>query len=129
MTVIPDFDRGRYYNDFIGHLFSFDPSKDAQKALAEAQDLHKQGKLEAARLRYQQTLGLQGAVFHEDQHDIVSNAVRTIATLTEEINQKRAEAHPRLNQRLDMVVRNQPLDGAIRAVVEAGGFQLDLVSG
>ena len=129
MTVIPDFDRGHYYNDFIGHLFSFDPLKDAQKALAEAQDLHKQGKLEAARLRYQQTLGLQGAVFHEDPHDIVSNAVRTIATLTEEINQKRAEAHPRLNQRLDMVVRNQPLDDAIRAVVEAGGFQLDLVSG
>ena len=129
MTVIPHFNRGYYYNAFIGCVFSSDPLPDAQKVFAEAQDLQKQGKLEAARLRYQQTLGLQGAVFHEDQHGIVSNAVRTIATLTEEINQKRAEAHPRLNQRLDMVVRNQPLDDAIRAVVEAGGFQLDLVSG
>jgi hypothetical protein len=129
VTVIPHFNRGYYYDDFIGCVFSSDPLPDAQKVFAEAQNLQKQGKLEAARLRYQQTLGLQGAVFHEDKHGIVSNAVRMVATLTEEINQKRAEAHPRLNQRLDMVVRNQPLDEAIRAVVEAGGFQLDLVDG
>ena len=129
MTVIPNFNRGYYYNKFIGHLFSFDPLKDARKALAAAQDLQKQGKLEAARLRYQQTLGLQGAVLHENTDGTVRTAVEAIATLTEKINQKRAEAQPRLNRRLDIVVRNQPLDEAIRAVVEAGGFQLELISG
>ena len=34
-----------------------------------------------------------------------------------------------MNRKLDFVIRNQALDEAIRTVVEAGGFELDLVTG
>ena len=49
--------------------------------------------------------------------------------LTDEILKKRAEAHPGLNQRLNLGLWNQPLASVIRTIVNAGGFQLDLVPG
>ena len=98
--------------------------EDAQKALAEAKELRKQGKLESARLRYQHVLALQSDMY--GSNDTVTEA---ILTTTEEIGKRRAQAHPRLNRKLDLVLRNQPLDDAIRTVVEAGGCELDLVNG
>ena len=98
--------------------------EDAQKALAEAKELQKQGEFEAARLRYQHVLGLQA-----DMHGSNDTLTEAILTTTEEIGKRRAQAHPRLNRKLDFVLRNQALDEAIRTVVEAGGCELDLVNG
>ena len=98
--------------------------EDAQKALAEAKELRKQGKLESARLRYQHVLALQSDMY--GSNDTVTEA---ILTTTEEIGKRRAQAHPRLIRKLDLVLRNQPLDDAIHTVVEAGGCELDLVNG
>ena len=98
--------------------------EDAQKALAEAKELQKQGEFEAARLRYQHVLALQA-----DMHGSNDTLTEAILTTTEEIGKRRAQAHPRLNRKLDLVLRNQALDEAIRTVVEAGGFELDLVTG
>ena len=98
--------------------------EDAQKALAEAKELQKQGEFEAARLRYQHVLGLQA-----DMHGSNDTLTEAILTTTEEIGKRRSQAHPRLNRKLDLVLRNQALDEAIRAVVEAGGFELHLVTG
>ena len=98
--------------------------EDAQKALAEAKELQKQGEFEAARLRYQHVLALQA-----DMHGSNDTLTEAILTTTEEIGKRRAQAHPRLNRKLDLVLRNQALDEAIRTVVEAGGFELHLVTG
>ncbi len=98
--------------------------EDAQKALAEAKELRKQGKLQNARLRYQYVLALQA-----DIHGSNDTLTEAILTTTEEIGKRRAQSHPRLNRKLDLVLRNQPLDDAIRTVVEAGGCELDLMNG
>ena len=98
--------------------------EDAQKALAEAKELQNQGEFEAARLRYQHVLALQA-----DMHGSNDTLTEAILTTTEEIGKRRAQAHPRLNRKLDLVLRNQALDEAIRTVVEAGGFELDRVTG
>ena len=112
----------------LGHTlfdqWSMKRREDAQKALAEAKELQKQGEFEAARLRYQHVLGLQA-----DMHGSNDTLTEIILTMTEEIGKRRAQAHPRLNRKLDLVLRNQALDEAIRTVVEAGGFELDLVTG
>ena len=96
----------------------------AQQALADAQTLQKQGHLEAAQLRYQHALALAA----DDTHTGVT-AMQAIWTLGDEIGKKRAEAHPKLNQRLNRVLRNQPLADAIHTIVSTGGFQLDVVPG
>ena len=98
--------------------------QDAQKALEEAKELQKQGEFDAARLRYQHVLALQA-----DMHGANGTVIQAILDTTEEIGKRRAEAHPRLDRKLDFVLRNQALDDVIRTVVEAGGFQLDLVHG
>ena len=92
--------------------------------MAEAKELQKQGEFEAARLRYQHVLGLQA-----DMHGSNDTLTEAILTTTEEIGKRRAQAHPRLNRKLDLVLRNQALDEAIHTVVEAGGFELHLVTG
>ena len=98
--------------------------EDAEKVLAEANKLQKQGELEAARHRFQQVLALQAG--HQGDDGTVT---RSILDAMEKIGKRRAEAHPCLNRKLDFVIRNQALDEAIRTVVEAGGFELDLVTG
>ena len=55
--------------------------------------------------------------------------MEAIWTLGNEIANKRAKVYPGLNRKLDLILRNQPLVDAIRTVVNAGGFQLDLVPG
>ena len=98
--------------------------EDAQKALAEAKELQKQGEFEAARLRYQHVLALQADTLGSND-----TVIEAILTTTEEIGKRRAQTHPRLNRKLELVLRNQTLDDAIRTVVEAGEFQLELVNG
>lgn len=100
---------------------------DAKAAIVEAQELQQANRLEEARLRYQQALGLVADVWGEE--DTVATATKAIRTLSDEIAKKRVEAHPGLNQRLDLVLRNQPLADAIQTLVNAGDFQLDLVPG
>ena len=120
--------RSRSYSGDLGRTlfaqWSTKRREDAQKALAEAKELQKQGEFEAARLRYQHVLGLQA-----DMHGSNDTLTEAILTTTEEIGKRRAQAHPRLNRKLDLVLRNQALDEAIRTVVEAGGFELDRVTG
>ena len=98
--------------------------EDAQIALKEAKTLQKQGQLEAARFRYQHVLGLQADMYGGDE-----TVIQAILAVTEEIGKRRAHAHLRLNRKLDLVLRNQTLSDAIRTVVEAGEFQLELVHG
>ena len=96
----------------------------AQKALVDAQALQKQGHLAEARLRYQHAFALAG----EDTR-IEMTAMEAIWTLGAEIAKKRAEVYPGLSRKLDVILRNQPLADAIHTVVNAGGFQLDVVPG
>ena len=98
--------------------------EDAQNALAEAKELQNQGEFEAARLRYQHVLALQAGLVGDD-----GTVTRSILDTSEENGKRRAQAHPRLNRKLDLVIRNQALADVIRIVVEAGEFQLDLVHG
>ena len=104
--------------------WSMNRREDAQIALKEAKLLQKQGEFEAARLRYQHVLGLRA-----DMYGVNDGVTESILITTEEIGKRRAQAFPRLNRKLDLVIRNQPLDDAIRTVVEAGEFQLELVYG
>ena len=98
--------------------------EDAQIALKEAKHLQKQGEFEAARLRYQHVLGLRA-----DMYGFNDSVTESILIATEEIGKRRSQSYPHLNRKLDLVIRNQPLDDAIRAVVEVGEFQLKLVHG
>ena len=100
---------------------------DAKVAIADAHALQQAGHLEAARLRYQHVLGLMAGVQAED--DTLATATGAIQSLSDAILEKRVEAHPGLNQKLNMVIRNQHLADAIRTLVNAGGFHLDLVPG
>ncbi len=112
----------------LGHTlfdqWSMKRYEDAQRALKEAQELQKQDKLEAARLRYQHVLGLQA-----DMHGINDTVIQAILDTSEVIGKRRAQTHPSLNRKLDLVIRNLSLDEAIRTVAEAGEFQLELVNG
>ena len=115
------------HQDLGNNLFdqwSMKRREDAQRALKEAKDLQKQGEFEAARHRYQHVLGLQA-----DTYGVDDTLIQTILDISEEIGKRRAESYPRLNRKLDLVIRNQPLNVAIGTVVEAGEFQLELVHG
>lgn len=112
------------YRHALFAKWSMKRREDAQRALKEAIDLQKQGELEAARLRYQHVLGLQADVYSVDD-----TLIQAILDASEEIGKRRAQAFPSLNRKLDLVIRNQPLDDAMRTVVEAGEFQLELVHG
>ncbi len=98
-----------------------------QEAFAEAEELRKRGKLEAARLRYQHVLGLLAGI--EDEDEIYPAATKAIFSITEEIGRNRAGTHSRLNRKLDLVIRHQPLGNAICTVAKASGFELDLIVG
>ena len=100
---------------------------DAKAAIVGAQALQQANRLEEARLRYQQALALVADIWNAD--DTIATATKAIRLLSDEIAKKQAEAHPGLNQRLDLVLRNQLLADAILTLVNAGGFQLDLVPG
>ena len=100
---------------------------DAKAAVAAAQTLQQGGHLEEARLRYQHTLGLITGIRSDD--DTLATAAVAIQSLSDEIAEKRAEMHPGLNRKLNLVIRNQPLADAVHTLVTAGGFQLDLVPG
>ena len=97
---------------------------DAQNALTDAQAVEKQGHLEAARLRYQHALALAA----DDTHT-GGTAMQAIWTLNAEIAKKQTTIYPDLNRTLDVILRNQPLVDAIRTVANAGGFQLNVVTG
>ena len=99
----------------------------AKTAVTEAHALQQGGHLEEARLRYQHALGLMAGIQTGD--DTAATAATAIQALNEAILKKRAEAYPGLNRKLDSRLRNQPLADAIRTVVNAGGFRLDLVPG
>ena len=130
-----DFDDQPRFNslsiqDFESVLFamwSMQRIGEVQEALAEAEALRKRGDLEAARLRYQHVLGLLPST--DDDDDMTLTATKATFSITDEIGRNRAKSHPRLNRKLDLVLRNQPLGDAIRTVVKAAGFELDLVSG
>ena len=99
----------------------------AKAAVAEAQVLQQDGHLEAARLRYQHALGLMTGIQSADS--TVPTAAKALESLRDAILKKRVEAYPELNRKLDLVLRNQPLTDAVRTLVTAGGFQLDVVPG
>ena len=112
---------------FLFDQWSMQRHEKVRQALAEAEELQKRGKLEAARLRYQHVLGLLSGV--DDEDELYPAAAKAIFLITEEIGRNRAGTHPRLNRKLDLVIRNQPLGDAIRTVVQGGGFELDLIGG
>ena len=101
-----------------------DTVTDAQNTLTEAQAVEKHGHLEEARLRYQHALALAG----EDTRTEMT-AIQAIWTLNAEIAKKQATIYPGLNRKLDVILRNQPLVDAIRIVANAGGLQLNVVTG
>ena len=128
------YERRRFHtegNRDVGRILFYEWSmqryEDAGDALAEAEALRKRGDLEAARLRYQHVLGLLPST--DDDDGMTLTAAQAIFSISDEIGRNRAKTHPRLNRKLDLVLRNQPLGDAIRTVVNAGEFELDLVSG
>ena len=99
----------------------------AKAAIVDAQTLQQGGHLEAARLRYQHALGLMAGIQSDD--DTLATAAMAIQSLNDAILEKRAQTYPELNRKLNLALRNQPLADAIRTLVNAGGFQLDVVPG
>lgn len=99
----------------------------AKAVMADAQTLQQDGHLEEARLRYQHALGLMAGIQSDD--GTVPTAVKVLASLSDTILKKRVEAYPELNRKLNWGIRNQPLADAVRTLVTAGGFQLDVVPG
>ena len=100
---------------------------DAKAAMADAQALQKDGHLEEARLRYQHALGLMAGIQSDDA--TAATAAVAIQALSDAILKKRVEGYPGLNRKLNLVLRNQPLADAVRTLVTAGGFQVDVVPG
>ena len=98
----------------------------AKTVVAEAQALQRGGHLEKARLRYQHALGLAGI---RSDDDTGATAAEAIQTLDHEILKKLTEAHPGLNRKLNLIIRNQPLADAVHTLVNAGDFRLDMVPG
>ena len=124
-------DQPRFSNERIQEIgrtliaqWSMKRRDDAQSAVKEAKELQNQGEFEAARLRYQHVLGLQA-----DMYGANDTVTESILIATEEIGKSRSQSYPRLNRKLDFVIRNQSLDDAIRTVVVASEFQLKLVHG
>ena len=99
----------------------------AKTAVADAQMLQQGGHLEEARLRYQHALGLMAGVRSDD--DTLATAAMAIQSLNDAILEKRAQAYPGLNRRLNLVLQNQRLTDAIHTLVNAGDFYFDLVPG
>ena len=120
-------ERVQTFARFLFDRWSLQRNEEVRQALAQAEELQKCGNLEAARLRYQHVLGLLAGI--DDEDEIYPAAARAIFSITEEIGRKRAETHPRLNRKLDLVIRHEPLGDAIHTVVNAGGFELDLIAG
>ena len=100
---------------------------DVKAAIADAQTLQQDGHLEEARLRYQHALGLMAGIQSDDA--TVATAAVAIQSLSDAILKKRVEAYPGLNRKLNLVLRNQPLADAVRTLVTAGDFQVDVVPG
>ncbi len=101
----------------------------AKAAVADAQVLREDGHLEEARDLYRHAsrlLSIGSMLWDLDDWQPVSQMEDE---LTDEILKKRAEVHPGLNQRLNLGFWNQPLASVIRTMVNASGFQLDLVPG
>ena len=59
--------------------------------------------------------------------DMLKTARQERDALHTAIEKKRLEAAPRLNRKRNVVLWTQPFADALRTVVNAGGFQLDLV--
>jgi len=106
--------------------------EEARKALAEAQELQKKGALDAARLRFQHTFLLETAflcVNPWSDDGTKAAAEQALRALPEDITKQRAKESPQLIKKLDLVLRDQPLEEALRAVAKAAGLKLQLVEG
>ena len=117
-----------YYSPLLNTL--------AKAGVADAQVLQQAGHLEGARVRYQHAYRLLSRLPRYSlvgDWDLDSNLLKTARqerdSLRNEIRKKRLEAAPSLHQKLNLVLWTQPLANALRTVVNAGGFQLDLVPG
>lgn len=106
--------------------------EEAKKALLEAQELQKKGKLEAALRRFQHAFLLESAfLFSNPWNDDGTGAAATEAlqSLTEEIDKERAKENPALGKKLDLVVRDEALSEALQVLAKAAGLKVVVVRG
>ncbi len=106
--------------------------EEAKKALAEAQELHKKGKLEPALLQFQHALVLEAgflSVSPWSDDGTAGAAAGAMRTLMEEIAKNRAQRTPGLAKRLDLVIRDQSLEDAIQAIARGAGFKVEILPG
>ena len=115
-----------YYSPLLNTL--------AKAAITDAQALRQAGHLEGARVRYQHAyrllnrpMGYSYLGSWDLDSDMLKTARQERDALHTEIEKKRLEAAPRLNRKRNVVLWTQPFADALRTVVNAGGFHLDLV--
>ena len=115
-----------YYSPLLNTL--------AKAAVADAQILRQAEHLEESRVRYQHAYRLlnrpisYNLIWDWDlDSDMLKTANQGMDSLRNEIGKKRLEASPSLNQKLNLVLWTQPFANALRTIVNAGGFQLNLV--
>jgi len=105
---------------------------EAQEALKEAQALQEKGEREAALRRAQhvyllETVPLSVNPWNDD--GTATAAAQFIETLQDERGQAWAKDMPALANRLDLVLRRQPLEAALAQVAQAGGVAVTVVEG
>ncbi|MFQ5802220.1 MAG: VIT domain-containing protein [Candidatus Methylomirabilales bacterium] len=106
--------------------------EEAKKALAEAQELHKKGKLELALLRFQHALVLETgflSVSPWSDDGTAAAAAGAIRRLMKEIAKNRAQRTPGLARKLDLVIRNQAIQDAMHTIGKATGFKVEFLPG
>ncbi|MFQ5533104.1 MAG: VWA domain-containing protein, partial [Candidatus Methylomirabilales bacterium] len=106
--------------------------EEAKKALAEAQQLHKKGELEAALLRFQHAFVLETAFLSVHPWSDDGTAATTadaLRTLKEDIAKRRVQETPWLAQRLELVIRDQSLEETLRTVGKVAGFTVEILPG
>ncbi len=106
--------------------------KEAKKALVEAQELHKKGEREAAVLRFQHALLLEATFLSAHPYNddgTAATAADGLQILMKEMVKERAQRSPRLAQRLDLVIRDESLEDAVRAIAKVAGFSVKILPG
>ncbi|MHB9132934.1 MAG: VIT domain-containing protein [Armatimonadota bacterium] len=105
--------------------------QEAKAMLADAQVQQKKGNLEVALACYQQALLLENASLVMSGNDDGTTQLATdgIIAVSEELGKARAKAHPALQTRLALVLRNQSVDAALQAIGVAAKMKIELIPG
>ncbi len=108
------------------------PHEEATEALHDAQRRRRHGDLEGALRRVQEAFALETVYLlaNPDRDDGTRAAAeRLLTVLPQAIIDKRKQEEPALSGKLDLVLRNLPLEEALARIVKAAGLNLKVIPG